>query len=153
LKPINPALIDVAKLLPAVKAFELHLDVQDRYREAAMVLWRCPRTAEDRYLSSADRCSWPPYVRDFWTHYGQEKARMPKIPAQPKDIDRMEELLQWHSWLATQDGMEAKIVWHAFALKWRMKVIGRRFGLHRNSVRKMAKSGVQRIMEEFLLGG
>lgn len=78
---------------------------------------------------------------------------MPKIPPQPKEIDRMEETLDWIAWLATQDGTEATCVWQTFALRRSMSVTGRRVGMNRNYVSKRVKAGIQRIVEEFLLGG
>lgn len=129
----------------------LHLEVHDRIREAAMVLWKQPKTAEERYLQSGSRCSWPSYVRD-WHAYGADKARMPKIPPQPREIDRCDEVLGWISWLAAQDGEcseEAKIIWRSFGINERTKDTARRLGIHRRTVLKRRKSGVQKIVERF----
>ena len=142
------ALRSVEELLSANTLVNAHLEVQDRYREAAMVLWRLPKTAEESYLASGNRCSWVQYVRD-WHAYGADRARMPKIPPQPREIDRCDELLGWHAWLATQDSDEAKICWDRFALRQRTKVIAHRMGIHRQTVRRKGIAGIQRLVTEF----
>lgn len=145
---MNLALISVEKLLNVSTLVNTHLEVQDRIRDAAMTLWRLPRTAEERYLSSGSRCCWPQYIRD-WHAYGYERARMPKIPPQPDDIDRCDEVLDWIAWLASQDEVQAKIVWASFALRTRTNLIASRLGVHRQTVRRKRKEAIQRIVERF----
>jgi len=142
------ALRSVEELLSANTLVNAHLEVQDRYREAAMVLWRQPKTAEERYLSAGNKCSWPQYVRD-WHAYGADRARMPKIPPQPREIDRCDELLGWHAWLATQDEDAAKILWASFAIRTRTKLISSRMGIHIQTVRRKRKEGVHMLVERF----
>jgi hypothetical protein len=146
---MNLSLIPVEKLLNANTLVNAHLEVQDRYREAAMVLWRLPKTPEEGHIASSLKCSCIRYVRD-WHSYGYERARMPKIPPQPNQIDRCDELLQWHVWLAMQDSEEAKICWDRFALRQRTKVIAHRMGIHRQTVRRKGISGIQRLVERFI---
>lgn len=132
----------------------LHLTVQDRIREAALVIWRQPRTAEERYLSAGNRCSWPQYVRD-WHAYGSEKAKMPKIPPQPKDIDRCDQVLDWICWLAAREPFgvnepeEAVILWRKFGMCERTKVVARRLGIHRQTVRRKGDAGIARVLTHF----
>lgn len=165
---MNIALISVEKLLNANTRTEhmpelpvivprrisvqgvvnLHIEVQDRMREAALTLWRSPRPTEEKYLRSGERCSWPQYVRD-WHAYGADRARMPKIPPQPEAIDRMEEVLGWISWLATQDTDEAKIVWFSFGIPTRTKLLAGRLGVHRETIKRKRETGIQRILYRF----
>lgn len=146
---MNIALRSVEELLNASTLVDMHLEVQDRIREAAMVLWRQPRESEQRYLSAGNRCSWPQYVRD-WHAYGAERARMPKIPPQPDAIDRCDEVLGWIAWLATQDELEAKIVWAKFAVRTRTKLISGRLGVHRQTVLRKQKAAIQRLVDRYL---
>jgi hypothetical protein len=141
----------VARKVDVGTVVNLHLQVHDRIREAAMVLWKQPKTAEERYLQSGSRCSWPPYVRD-WHAYGADRAKMPKIPPQPREIDRCDEVLGWVSWLASQGGEcsdEAIIVWRSFGMNERTKDTARRLGMHRQTVRFKRKSGIKKIVERF----
>ena len=148
---MNLALRTVEELLDANQLVDMHLEVQDRIREAAMVLWRQPKTAEERYLNAGNRCSWPQYVRD-WHAYGADRARMPKIPPQPREIDRCDEVLGWIAWLATQDEAEAKLLWRRFGQRERTKVLAHRLGVHRQTINRKCRSGIQRIVDQYLSG-
>lgn len=80
-------------------------EIEDRMEEAARTLRRLPNppgSGPKGYGSS-----WPDYVQSRFTAYGAEAARMKVVPS-ARDIQQMEECLEWLGWLSPED---AKIVW------------------------------------------
>lgn len=101
-------------------------DLEDRFEEAARTLRRLPNPpgSTPRGYSS----SWPEYAHDPGQSYGYHEARMRVVPS-PKDIQAMEECLEWLGWLDPDD---ARIVWmRAEGARW--KQIGHRVGVVRQT--------------------
>lgn len=133
--------------LPVTTVVDLHLQMQDRIREAADTLRRMDNT-DRKFLAAGEKCSWPAYVRD-WHAYGAEDAREPRIPPTNAAIDRMNETIGWIAWLATQSRDEAIVVWFSFGAMMRTKTLARRIHANRETVRRKRKAGIQRLLERF----
>ncbi len=96
--------------------------VEERLEEAADTLRRLPPVKVQGYFSA-----WPPIVREFWEAFGWEEPRIRRGPPSPAAITRMDEAMEWLSWLEPED---AKLVWaRADRMPW--KVACYRFGKSR----------------------
>lgn len=101
-------------------------DVELRFEEAAVTLRRVPNPPGSGPRGYGS--SWPDYVRDPWHAYGYHAATMRVIPS-AGEISRMEEALDWLSWLSADD---AQLVWlRATGARWAQ--VARHVGLSRSA--------------------
>lgn len=96
--------------------------VEERLVEAAAVMKQLPEVKVQGYFSL-----WPPVFHDFGDRVGQEPRPLRLPPPSPRAISRMEETLEWLTWL---EPSQAKLVWaRAEGTPW--KPICWRFGIAR----------------------
>jgi len=101
--------------------------VEERLTEAADVLKRLPEERVQGYFNV-----WPEIVHDFADMVGQTPEPMRRPPPSAVAITRMEEALEWVSFLAIDDG---KLVW-ARAERTPWKAICWRFGIARSTANR-----------------
>jgi hypothetical protein len=98
--------------------------VEARFEEAADTLRRLP----NQHIQQC-RSTWPAVVRDAAEAYGWASIRVRRGPPAADAIDRMDECLEWFTWL---DGDDARLVWlRAAGVQW--KLICGRIGVSRTT--------------------
>lgn len=98
--------------------------VEARFEEAADTLRRLPTQRIQQY-----RSTWPAVIRDAAEAYGWANIRIRLGPPAADAIDRMDECLEWFTWL---DGDDARLVWlRAVGVPW--KLICGRIGVSRTT--------------------
>jgi hypothetical protein len=72
-------------------------------------------------------------VRSYWETYGREAARLSRVLPSGKEIDQIDEAVQWLFWIERQDDRD--LVWaRACHVKWRH--LERRLGVGERGLRK-----------------
>lgn len=98
--------------------------VEARLEEAADTLRRLPTQRIQQY-----RSTWPAVIRDAAEAYGWASIRIRLGPPAADAIDRMDECLEWFTWL---DGDDSRLVWlRAAGVQW--KLICSRIGVSRTT--------------------
>lgn len=88
------------------------LMVEERLAEAADVLKRLPPVKVQGYYSL-----WPRYIYEFADLVGQEPPQLRLPPPSAASITRMDEAMEWLTWLEPDD---ARIVWlRASGRRWK----------------------------------
>ncbi|MEG3639303.1 DUF6362 family protein [Magnetococcus sp. PR-3] len=113
--------------------------VAKRLEEAARTMKRLP---EKGLKPEEARSSWPEVIHEFYDAYGWGSAEVRLGPPSPDAINRMDEVLEWLSWLETDD---RRLLWfRAERVPW--KLIMRRFGRARSTLFAHWKAGIFQIV-------
>src|SRR3982751_1798801 len=91
------------------------VEVFEKIREATQTIRKLPRVGvKNRF------CNWPDFVRDYQMSFDPEHPDRnvtpedPFIPPTPKQIEEMDEVILWLSWLARHPAYGAdysRIIW------------------------------------------
>ena len=120
-------------------------DLREQIYEAVQALKRLP-DREASYLRSGSRCAWPQVIVSYWEAYGQQRARSRPSPPTASEIDAMERVLGWLTWLGQQDRIVMRCVFLCCGQGMQSTQAGYILRLHRNTVRIKRDAGMAMIL-------
>ncbi len=120
-------------------------EIGARIEEAADVLKRLP-DRERAYLHDRGQ-QWPLMLRRVWEDAPKEKVTLRRPPPTAKQIDRMNEVLDWLLALAKQQRDYFRAVWLCCAERKKPAEVARIIGIHRATVYVWRDNGLRRIVE------
>ena len=118
-------------------------DVAARFTEAAETGRRLPGVRVQGYFSV-----WPVFVREAWETYPEDEHEYRPLPATPKAIEQMLEVMQWVQWVEVE---QRHLVWMR-AKQYGWKDISRRLACNRTTAWRRWQAALGLIAEHLNLG-
>ena len=119
-------------------------DLREQIYQAVQTLQKLP-DREAALLRSGERCAWPAIIVNYWEAYGQQRAKARPSPPTAGEIDAMERVLGWLTWLGRQDREVMRCVFLCCGQGKTATEAGHILRLHRNTVRLKRDDGLARI--------
>jgi len=113
-------------------------DVAARFAEAVETGRRLPRVRVQGYFNV-----WPAFARDQWEAMDKDDHHLPRIPPDPRAIERMMETMRWVQWLEVE---QRHLVWMR-ARQYEWKDICRRFGCCTKTAFRRWKTALQFVVD------
>lgn len=124
----------------------MRAEMAERVEEAWDVLKRIPDRERNLLLNSERGQSWPTMVHSAAEHAAWKPGQVRRPPPTAKQLDRMDEVIDWLTALGRQERDFAKAVWLCCALHRKPAEAAKLLGCHRDTARVWRDNGLERMV-------
>jgi hypothetical protein len=124
----------------------MRIEMAERVEEAWDTLRRMPDKERNLLLRGERGQTWPLIIHSAAEHAAWKPVKIRRPPATARQIDRMEQVMDWLLGLSKQERDFAKAVWLCCAMRRKPAEAAKLLGCHRDTARVWRDNGLDRMV-------